>query len=510
MFKLSYIVPILLLAACSSTRRSVGTPTAFDEPYRPQVHFSPPQKWMNDPNGMVFHEGTYNLFYQYYPDSTVWGPMHWGHATTTDLVHWQHQPIALYPDSLGYIFSGSAVVDVKNTSGFGRNGKAPMVAVFTHHDPKGESSGRHDYQNESLAYSLDDGRSWTKYAGNPVLRTPGINDFRDPKVMWYEPTQKWIMSLATHDRISFYSSPDLKTWTPQSDFGSSDGAHGGVWECPDLFPLRSGSEEIWVLLVSINPGGPNGGSATQYFTGQFNGHEFIPFEDRVRWIDHGPDDYAGVTWSNTGTRKIFLGWMSNWLYGQQVPTGSWRSAMTVPRELSIVKVKDRYIVASKPVAELKALEEKPSVWQNPKTNGWNGSNDPGILHGPARITISSDALRSFALTLSNEAGEKVIVGYDRSKNEYYIDRSASGDVSFVKGFGARYTAPRTGTQSAADLTLIVDRASVELFADGGLTAMTAIFFPSRPYTRYALASSDGFSARTIEYAGLKSIYRGNK
>ena len=245
--------------------------TKNDEKYRPQIHFSPKEKWMNDPNGMVYHNGIYHLFYQYYPDSNVWGPMHWGHAVSTDMIRWKHQSIALYPDSLGYIFSGSAVVDVNNTSGFGVNGKPPFVAIFTHHDPKGEASGRNDYQNQSIAYSVDDGKTWIKYKNNPVVRNPGIKDFRDPKVMWFAKEKKWIMTLATLDRITFYSSNDLKNWSKESEFGKNAGAHGGVWECPDLFPLNYNGKKVWVLIVSINPGGPNGGSATQYFLGDFDG-----------------------------------------------------------------------------------------------------------------------------------------------------------------------------------------------------------------------------------------------
>ena len=209
----------------------------YTEPHRPQIHFSPPENWMNDPNGMVFHKGVYHLFYQYYPDSTVWGPMHWGHATTTDLVHWENHPIALYPDSLGYIFSGSAVVDEKNSSGFGKEGQIPLVAIFTHHNPKAEKESPMTVENQSIAFSLDDGNTWTKYEGNPVLKNPGIRDFRDPKVFWHEAGKKWIMTLAASDQIIFYSSPNLKTWTKESEFGKEFGAHGGVWECPDLFPL---------------------------------------------------------------------------------------------------------------------------------------------------------------------------------------------------------------------------------------------------------------------------------
>ena len=307
--KISFILSILFLFSSHiAFNQSVNY---YNEPHRPQVHFSPKANWMNDPNGMVFFNNNYHLFYQYYPDSTVWGPMHWGHATSKDLVHWDHQPVALYPDTLGYIFSGSAVADVNNTSGFGKDGKIPLVAIFTHHDPVGEKAGTGTHETQSIAYSLDDGVTWKKYEKNPVLKNPGIKDFRDPKVMWYEPGKKWIMTLATLDHITFYSSPNLKDWTKESALGKEFGAHGGVWECPDLFPLEYEGKEIWILVVNINPGGPNGGSATQYFTGQFDGNKFTPYQTDIRWLDYGPDEYAGITWSNTGNRKIFLGWMSN-------------------------------------------------------------------------------------------------------------------------------------------------------------------------------------------------------
>ncbi len=296
--KLKYLAIVILFPVIALAQQSKDS--LYHELYRPQLHFSPPAHWMNDPNGLVYYKGTYHMFYQYYPNGTVWGPMHWGHATSTNLVTWKNKPIALYPDSLGLIFSGSAVVDFNNTSGFGKNGKPPLVAIFTHADLNKEKIGRLDSQNESLAYSNDDGNTWTKYANNPVLKNPGIKDFRDPKVMWYGPGKKWIMSLATKDRITFYSSGNLKNWVKESDFGSQTGAHGGVWECPDLFPLTVEGKKLWVLFVSINPGGLNGGSATQYFIGNFDGKKFVPNRTDTRWLDYGTDNYAGVTWSNTG------------------------------------------------------------------------------------------------------------------------------------------------------------------------------------------------------------------
>lgn len=454
---------------------------------------------MNDPNGLVFFNNRYHLFYQYYPDSTVWGPMHWGHAVSKDLLHWQHKPVALYPDSLGYIFSGSAVVDSANTSGFGKDGKIPLVAIFTHHDPAGEKSGRNDFQNQSIAYSLDEGQTWTKYAGNPVLKNPGIKDFRDPKVRWHQETKRWIMTLATLDRVTFYSSPNLKDWTKESEFGKGVGAHGGVWECPDLFPMTANGETVWVLLVSINPGGPNGGSATQYFTGTFDGHRFAPFETSTRWIDYGPDDYAGVTWSNAGERRIFLGWMSNWQYATLVPTKNWRSAMTIPRELSLEKIDKRYFLSSKPVAELTRLLQQPITVNNIGGREYDLVQNGIHLSGAAQLTLTSDSLESFSVVLSNKAGEKILIGYDKTRNDYFIDRTASGKIDFEKGFAARHTAPRLAVDGRLHLTVLIDAASVELFADGGLSVMTAIYFPHENFTDIRLVSANGLRISALQY-----------
>ncbi|MBC7904890.1 MAG: glycoside hydrolase family 32 protein [Gemmatimonadaceae bacterium] len=475
---LAILIPAIILAA---------GPAKSQEKYRPAFHFSPKEKWMNDPNGMVFHKGVYHLFYQYYPGATVWGPMHWGHATSTDLVRWNREPVALYPDTLGYIFSGSIVVDKDNTAGFGKAGQTPLVAIFTHHQPELEKqmTGKHQYQ--SLAYSLDDGKSWLKYAGNPVLPNPGIVDFRDPKVMWYAPSKKWIMTLATKDRITFYESPNLKDWTRLSDFGQNLGGHGGVWECPDLFTLDYNGKKIWVLLVSINPGGPNGGSVTQYFLGDFNGKTFTPIDKETRWLDYGPDNYAGVTWSNTGNRKIFLGWMSNWLYGQTVPTEKWRSAMTIPRDLRIKSVNGKLYVASSPVAELARLNHSPVTLKNFIANSDTSlSSILKVKDEKNRIHLSGPAIGGYALVFSNEDGEEVVVSYDETKNKYSIDRSKSGKVNFDPLFTKLAYCPRLATDKAFSLVAIVDKASVEVFADGGLSVMTAIYFPNKPLNKVSI------------------------
>ena len=480
----------------------------MNDEHRPQIHFSPKAHWINDPNGMVYSNGVYHLFFQYYPDASVWGPMHWGHATSKDLMHWKEQPIGIYPDTLGCIFSGSAVVDKNNTSGLGKNGKAALVAIFTHHDFVGEKAGTNMFQNQSIAYSNDDGKTWIKYAGNPVVKNPGIRDFRDPKVMWFEPQKKWVMTLATKDRVTFYSSPNLKDWTKESEFGETLGAHGGVWECPDLFLLNDGKKQVWVLVVNLNPGGPNGGSSTQYFLGNFDGKTFTTSQNNTKWLDYGPDDYAGITWSNTGNRKIFLGWMSNWQYAGVVPTTKWRNALTLPRELTLKHVGTELLIASKLVPEFAAIQSKPVVLENLKlSKSFDLAVKTGVLKLPCHINLSMDKATDFSLTLANSKGEETVIGYDKKANQYYIDRTKSGKVDFEKGFAARHTAPRFVNSAKMNLTLVMDASSVELFADGGLSSMTEIFFPNEPYNQIRLQSANNAVISRLEYSKLKSTLR---
>lgn len=474
------------------------------EPHRPLIHFSPPEKWMNDPNGLIYHNGVYHLFYQHYPDSTVWGPMHWGHATSKDLLSWKHSPIALYPDSLGYIFSGSTVIDKKNTAGFGKNA---MVAIFTHHSLKGEQAKLNNFQNQSIAYSLDDGKTWTKYAGNPVIKNPGIVDFRDPKVMWFEKGNKWLMTLATRDRVTFYSSPDLKTWSKESEFGESVGAHGGVWECPDLFPLELKGKEIWVLLVSINPGGPNGGSATQYFTGNFDGNKFTPFENEIKWIDYGTDNYAGVTFSNIDNRTIVMGWMNNWQYAQVVPTIKWRGALTIPRELYLKEVNEKYFLLSRPIKEFDKVQSKSTSTSNIIIkNKYNLSDKLRATSSCFQLTLNDISLNDFSIILSNTKKEELVIEYNKKNNQFTIDRSKSGRINFEKGFGVKHYAPRLSDKNIS-LKIITDVSSIELFADDGLTVMTDIYFPSEPFTEISIISNEGIFVKKIQYAPLKNTVK---
>lgn len=472
----------LLISSCSlkdkEQQSSIAPP--YKEKYRPQFHFSPDSMWMNDPNGMVYHNGEYHLFYQYYPDSTVWGPMHWGHVISKDLISWEHLPIAIYPDSLGYIFSGSAVLDQSNSSGLGSPENPPLVAIFTYHDPIGAEQGKIDYQTQGIAYSNDNGRSWSKYEKNPVLENPGIIDFRDPKVFWNEETQNWIMILAVKDHVNFYSSTNLIDWSLESEWGHSIGAHGGVWECPDLFELETpDGERKWVMLLSINPGGPQGGSATQYFVGDFDGSEFIPSDSIERWVDYGADNYAGVTWSNipeADGRRLFIGWMSNWQYAQVVPTTKWRSAMTLPRSLSLFKDKDGYRVQSKPVRELIQYRmDTIGITQNTYT--------ADSMLGEFELEL--DAL-PFIMTLKNSLGEELIVKI--TEQELSIDRRNSGITSFEEGFAAEHQLKLNGI-IPKKLNVFLDASSIEVFLNEGQYVLTDIFFSEDPLNQIEITNN---------------------
>jgi len=495
--------------------------TDYQERYRPRIHFSPPSGWMNDPNGMVYHDGEYHLFYQHYPDSTVWGPMHWGHAVSKDMISWEHLPIALYPDSLGYIFSGSAVVDGDNTSGFGRDGIDPLVAIYTYHDMDMEkasfAAGKYDvgsrHQYQAIAYSLDKGRTFTKYAGNPVMpNVDNIYDWRDPKVSRHAPTGQWVMALAARDSIMFYGSPNLENWEYLSSFGAGIGSHDGVWECPDLIPMtnRTTGEKRFVLLVSTNPGGINGGSATMYFVGDFDGRTFTADDDflaadpdeRGIWLDYGRDNYAGVTFGNVPDadgRTLFMGWLGNWLYAQQVPTLGWRSAMTLPRELTLRGEGEGQRVFSTPVEELRSL----------RANAFNDlSAAPATA--PTEIMLSFKLSPDFSgkagLELTNEGGDRYRIGYDAATGQFFSDRTG-GTYPFSDEFGKPSgVAPRNSTSDTLTLHLFLDVASAELFADDGATVVTELFFPEDVFTKMATFTDEGAEVIGATGFALRSIW----
>lgn len=526
-------VLIAIFAACAHTAltdrvradqpgdSAVRDTRLYHEPHRPQFHFSPPQQWMNDPNGLIFDRGEYHLFYQYHPYSNKWGPMHWGHAVSRDTVHWENLPIALFPDRNGAIFSGSAILDSANTSGFGSRAKPALVAMFTYHDHLSENLGSTGFEAQGLAYSLDAGRNWIKYPGNPVLTSPAVRDFRDPKVFWFAPTKRWIVALAMADHIAFYSSRDLKRWTHESDFGRDWGSHAGVWECPDLFamPVQGSTKTNYVLLVSVGKGGPNGGTATQYFVGDFDGHGFSldptqheKLRSAAQWIDYGTDNYAGSTWStakpNNG-RPRFIGWMSNWQYATVVPTERWRSAMTLPRELSLVNTERGFEVHSLPAPEVQTLRTAQANFAaqriaQPFELANAANNKSGLME--LNLDLDTRAADTAELIFSNELGEMTVFRINKKEKRYELDRRSSGAVNFDPTFSGIQTAPMRDHGDRQILQVFVDQSSIEIFINRGELVLTALVFPAVPYNSIQLRSESeiGLTAGTV-YA-LKSIW----
>jgi len=500
------LLSAMLLFSCKDNNKAANGETPevgaqSDTDFRPAFHFTPKENWMNDPNGMFFLNGTYHLFFQYYPEGNTWGPMHWGHATSKDMIKWEEQPIALEPDEQGYIFSGSAVVDTENTSGLGDGQTPPVIAMFTYHDPEGEEEGREDYQTQAIAYSLDEGKTFTKYEGNPVIENPGIRDFRDPKITRDEVHDQWVMVLSADDITMFYTSQNLKDWELASEFGKGIGAHGGVWECPDFIQMKveGSNEKKWVLIQSLNPGGFNGGSGTQYFVGDFDGETFTLDEsmqdlgeDHPYWLDFGKDNYAGVTWANIPEqdgRHLFIGWMSNWQYANEVPTETWRSAMTIARELKLTKSDDTYRVISSPVSELQNYTGEEFNKNAISVEGETPiatSEEIAILNSVISFEIEGLKDQEYQFSISSEGDDVLRFGYNHHTEEFYIDRSNSGLTDFNENFGEKTsTAPRLSKASNLKVKAIVDNMSIELFFDDGKTVMTEIFFPKQKMENFS-------------------------
>lgn len=493
----------LLIALCvlSQFANAQNTSVSYNEPFRPQFHFTPVAHWMNDPNGLVYYNGTYHLFYQYYPNDIVWGPMHWGHATSKDLIHWKHLPIALYPDTLGMIFSGSAVIDANNTSGFGKNA---MVAIFTLHNNAIWDRGFKNTESQGIAYSNDEGVTWKKYNGNPVLNNQGQQDFRDPKVFWMGKTKSWIMSLAVGNQIHFYSSPNLKQWNFESSFKPDNDLEGlGVWECPDLFSIndKTGAEK-WVLIINHGDKTPNGGSGTRYFVGEFDGHKFIN-EQSSLWMDAGPDFYAAVTYSNVPKgKKILLGWMSNWQYAQKVPTKTWRSALTLPRELSLVKKEGHYYLEQKVVEGFNSIVGNVIKAKSPILP----YEQRGLDLSGAMIDIDFlNTSNNWSIQFSNDKKETFVILC--KDGEIKTDRSASGLIDFNENFANKKFVLPIGKDIISNAKLILDNASVEMLFNDGKYSMTNIFFPTEKYTTVTIEGKQGeTSIKTIKYSTIKKSW----
>jgi levanase/fructan beta-fructosidase len=427
--------------------------TTNREQYRPLYHHTPQYGWMNDPNGMFYKDGEWHLCYQWNPYGSQWENMTWGHSVSKDLIHWEPLPTAIEPDAVGTIFSGSCVVDKNNTAGYGKNA---IIAFYT---------SAAEAQTQSMAYSTDGGRTFKKYEKNPVL-TSSAADFRDPHLFWHEETHKWIMPLAVGQEMQFYSSVNLKDWTYESSFGKEYGNHDGVWECPDLMPLpvRGTGQTKWMLLCNINPGGPFGGSATQYFIGQFDGHKFTceSKPEVTKWMDYGKDHYATVTFDNAPEgRRVAIVWMSNWQYAGTVPTKQFRSANALPRDLGLFTDGSETYCSVLPSKEVDALRgakvKKPTE----------------------ACELVVDVKGSMELTLSNAKGEQVAMRYDPQKQTFAMDRTKSGNVSFSEAFPTETVAPTHG--QLKQLRIFIDRSSIEVFDADGKLSMTNLVFPTEPY-----------------------------
>jgi len=491
--------------------------------YRPVYHHTPEYGWMNDANGLFYKDGLYHLYYQYNPFACVWGNMHWGHSVSKDLVHWEHEPVALYRDAYGHIFSGSSVVDINNTAGFG---VGAVVSFYTSYNTQ-----REYIQTQCMAYSLDNGMTFTKYEGNPVLVPfDGIKDFRDPKVFWYEPEQKWIMIVSADKEMRFYTSKDLKEWEFMSAWGQGYGVQPRQFECPDFFQLTTAEGETkWVMIVNVNPGCYFGGSATQYFVGEFDGREFTcdSPKETVKWLDWGKDHYATVCFSNTGDRVIAVPWMSNWQYGTIVPTKYFRSANAVPRQLGLFKDGGEFYVSAFPVSEISALEkESRTVGPVVAAGGAKSVSLFDSTDGAYELDLKIADLPAgvSGLRLLNGSGDKVDMYFDSLAGRFVMDRTQSGIVDFgdrgtvheIENHDGRKTMSLNYKNDFALATwapfsvkgghtvkILYDLCSLEVFIDGGRVAMTNLVFPDVPYDTLELYSDGGkFKVDTIKITSL--------
>lgn len=464
----------------------------YNEQFRPSYHFSAPYGWMNDPNGMVYYAGEWHLFYQNNPYGTRWQNMSWGHAVSKDLLTWEHLPVALYPDSLGAIFSGCAVVDETNSAGFQTGHEKTLLAFYT--------QNRHDGQWQSLAYSNDKGRTWTKYNKNPILKKANTPDFRDPKVIWYAPAKKWIMVLAVGNHAEFYSSTNAIDWSFESEFGANYGSHDGVWECPDLLPFG----DKWVLLISNDRISNERHSATQYFVGSFDGRSFTcntaPHEQH--WLDYGKDHYATVSWANAADgRIIVIPWMSNWQYANDLPTKNFRGIMGLPRELTLSQVNSIYMVKSNPVDEI--IERKDVCHITTTKNPKKIIDLPKSGAYEISLEIEVKSAKLFGFKLKNQKNENIEFGFDMQKSEFTVDRTHSGIVDFNATFPTKSVAPFIA-KSVHALRVFIDKSSIEAFLDEGEVAITKLVFPNEPYNQLEFYTKDNkFKINKLEVFEIK-------
>ena len=465
--------------------------TSNREKYRPLYHHTPLYGWMNDPNGMFYKDGEWHLYYQANPYGSKWQNMTWGRSSSKDLITWTHHPAAIEPNGLGTVFSGSATTDPRNTAGYGSDA---VIALYT-------SAGASQIQ--SLAWSNDNGRTFSLYPGNPVITLE--SEARDPNMFWNEDTGEWnlVLAHALEHEMLFFASPDLKTWTLRGAFGKGLGSQDGVWECPDLFelPVARTQESKWVLLCNINPGGPFGGSATQYFVGDFDGTTFTPDTDAAgnvptKWLDFGKDHYATVSWKSApDNRRTVIGWMSNWQYAAEVPTMQYRSANTLPRELGLFRASDGQVYASvTPSPEMDGLRDKLAADIKKMRVKDSGTEVmlPAANDGICEILLDINPRKSdkVTLTLKNDAGDRVVMVYDTEASTLSFDRCQSGIVDFSQDFPAVTVAPTFTGGKEMGLRLFIDRSSIEVFEEDGKFAMTNLVFPTKPYTSLSINADD--------------------
>lgn len=476
--------------------KSLSLADTFDtsnrEKYRPAYHHTPLYGWMNDPNGMFYKDGVWHLYYQYNPYGSKWQNLSWGHSTSTDLINWENHPVALEPNGLGMVFSGSCAIDKGNSAGYGDDA---VVGMYTSADAS---------QIQSLVWSNDGGETFEFFPGNPVITLE--SEARDPNMFWDEDAKQWVLVLAhalEHEMLVFTSS-DMREWTRQSSFGKGLGAQDGVWECPDLFklPVDGSGKEKWVLLCNLNPGGPFGGSATQYFVGDFDGKVFTPDKDAdgnvpTKWMDYGKDHYATVSWSDApDSRRTVIGWMSNWQYAPEVPTQQFRSANTLPREVGLFEGADgQTYLSSKPSPELVALRgrltfdvRKANIGKKARTYLLPTANS-----GVCEILLDIDARRSdvVSLELKNDENEKVVIKYDAAAHTLSFDRRESGVVDFSQDFPAVTVSPTFENENRVSLRVFIDRSSIEVFGNDGKFVMTNLVFPTKPYSTLSMSSQGG-------------------
>ncbi len=488
------VAVLAVSVGCTPSAPPARPEPTYTEKYRPQYHFTPAVNWMNDPNGLVYFDGEYHLFYQHNPEGIRWGHMSWGHAVSTDLVHWEHLPVAL-PEADGVMaFSGSAVVDWNNTSGCGDGETPPLVAIYTGHRPAERPED--ERQAQHVAYSTDRGRTWTKYAGNPVLDLD-LPHFRDPKVFWYEPDGKWVMvvALAADHQVQFYASDDLKDWALLSTFGPA-GGNGGFWECPDLFDLPVDGDPTrtrWVPEVDLGDGAYAGGSGGQYFDGHFDGTTFTPGSDTARWVDSGKDFYAAITWADVlprDRRRLWIGWMNNWQYAQDVPTEPWRSVQSLPRTLALRTVDGAPTLVQRPVEELQRLRRTPvHLEETPLPEGTLPLADRGIAGAALELVATFDAgnAETVGLKVRVGDGEETLIGYDVA---------AGTEAGFHENFVGRHDGPLALEDGRAQLQVFVDWSSVEVFASQERVVPTDQIFPS-PARDGVARFAEGGAARLV-------------